>query len=102
MGNPLSIGTVLYDEPVEIPSAQDQIHAISSVNLKRSFVINPKQEYTIELICSNDCYLYYGSGGKSPIISDNRFEFIFKYTTGSAQDHALSPVISLYSTFTPK
>ena len=82
-GHTLSVGTVLYDELVEIPAAPDKINAISSVYLNKPIVIKPNQEYTIELICSNYCYLYYGNGGRSPIISDNGVEFTFKFTDGS-------------------
>lgn len=84
VGNTSAMGQLFYDEPIEIPAAPDQNNAISSVYLKKPVTINPNQEYTIELICTNYCYLYYGSGGKANIISDNGIEFTFKYTPGSS------------------
>jgi len=83
-GNTSSVGSILYDEPIEVPPAPDQNNSISSIYLKKPILINPNQEYTIELICTNYCYLYYGSGGKSSIFNDNGVEFTFKYTQGSS------------------
>ena len=83
-GTTSAMGNVLYDEPVEVPPAPDQNNSITSIYLKKPIVINPNQEYTIELICTNYCYLYYGSGGKASELSENGIEFTFKYTPGSS------------------
>jgi len=83
-GTTSAMGSVLYDDSVEVPAAADQNNSISSIYLKKPVVIYPNTDYTIELICSNYCYLYYGSGGKNNIVSENGIEFTFKYTPGSS------------------
>jgi hypothetical protein len=48
------------------------------VNLKAQI------DYTIQLICTNYCYLYYGGGGKGTVEGERGVEFYFKYTLGSS------------------
>ena len=78
------MGSVLYDEPIEVPAADNQINAVSVVYLKKPIVISPNREYTIELICTDYTYLYYGSGGISNVIGDKGVEFTFSYPVGSS------------------
>lgn len=78
------MGSVMYEEPVEIAPAPDQNCAVVPINFKKPVNIKPHIDYTIQLICSNYCYLYYGGGGKSNIDGERGIEFVFKYTPGSS------------------
>jgi len=79
-----AIGSILYEEPVEIPAASDQNNSITPINFKKAINIKPGMDYTIQLTCTNYCYLYYGGGGKSTVEGEKGVEFMFKYTPGSA------------------
>ncbi len=83
-GSTSSMGSILYEEPVEIPAAPDQNSAVIPIHFKKSVGIKPQAEYTIQLICTNYCYLYYGGGGKAVIDAEKGVEFTFKYTPGSS------------------
>jgi hypothetical protein len=79
-----SVGTILYEEPVEIPPAPEQNNCITPIHFKKPVSIKPHLDYTIQLVCTNYCYLYYGSGGKSTVEGEKNIEFYFKYTQGSS------------------
>ncbi len=83
-GSTSNMGSVLFDEPVEIPAAPEQNSAVIPINFKKAVNIRPQIEYTIVLICTNYCYLYYGGGGKATIDAEKGVEFTFKYTPGSS------------------
>ena len=78
------MGATLYEEPAEIPAAPDQNSAVIPINFKKSINIKPHLDYTVQLICNNYCYLYYGGGGKASIEGERGLEFVFKYTPGSS------------------
>lgn len=78
-----SMGGIIYEEPVEVVAAPDQANSIIPINLSKAVTIKPHLDYTIQLICTNYCYLYYGSGGKSTAEGEKGVEFYFKYTLGS-------------------
>jgi hypothetical protein len=79
-----TMGSVLYEEPVEIPAAADQSSCVMPIHFKKAVNIKPQIDYTIQLICTNYCYLYYGGGGKATVEGNKGIEFIFKYTPGSS------------------
>ena len=83
-GSVSNAGTILYEEPVEIPAAPDQNNSIAPINFKKPVNIKPHLDYTIQLICTNYCYLYYGGLGKGTIEGERGVEFNFKYTPGSS------------------
>jgi hypothetical protein len=79
-----SMGAILYEEPVEVPAAPDQNNAIIPINFKKPINLKAQIDYTIQLICTNYCYLYYGGGGKGTVEGERGVEFYFKYTLGSS------------------
>jgi len=83
-GTVSNIGQILYEEPVEIPAAPDQNNSVMPINFKKPVNIKPQIDYTVQLICTNYCYLYYGGGGKSTSEGEKSVEFYFKYTVGSS------------------
>lgn len=83
-GNVSNMGAILYDEPIEIPPAPEQNNCITQIHFKKSINIKPHIDYTIQLICTNYCYLYYGSGGKATTEGEKGVEFYFKFTLGSS------------------
>jgi hypothetical protein len=83
-GSVSNIGAILYEEPIEIPAAPEQNNCVTPFSFKKSVNVKPHLDYTIQLICTNYCYLYYGSGGKNTIQGEKNVEFYFKYTPGSS------------------
>lgn len=79
-----SMGAILYEETVEVPAAPDQNSAIIPINFKKPVNLKAQIDYTIQLICTNYCYLYYGGGGKGTVEGERGVEFYFKYTLGSS------------------
>ena len=78
------MGQVFYEEPVEVPAAPDQNNSITQIIFKKPVNLKPQIDYTIQLICTNYCYLYYGGGGKNTTEGEKGVEFSFKYTLGSS------------------
>lgn len=83
-GTTASMGNILYDEPVEVPSAPDQANCIMPIMFKKPVNIKPQIDYTIQFSCTSYCYLYYGSGGKATSEGEKGVEFNFKFTPGSS------------------
>lgn len=83
-GTATNMGAIFYDEPVEISPAPEQNNCINQIHFKKPINIKPHLEYTIQFICTNYCYLYYGSGGKATMEGEKGIEFYFKYTLGSS------------------
>jgi hypothetical protein len=83
-GSVTNMGAIFYEEPVEIPPAPEQNICITQIYFKKPVGIKPHVDYTIQLICTNFCYLYYGSGGKATAEGEKGVEFYFKYTLGSS------------------
>ena len=83
-GTVTSMGPVLYEEPVEVPAAPDQNNSITQIMFKKPVNMKPQIDYTIQLICTNYCYLYYGGGGKNISEGEKEVEFSIKYTLGSS------------------
>ena len=82
-GNCTNMGCVFYEEAVEVPPAAEQNNSVMPITFKKPVNIKPQIDYTIQLICSNYCYLYYGGGGKSTVEGERGVEFVFKYSLGS-------------------
>jgi hypothetical protein len=83
-GTVSSMGSVLYEEPAEVPPTPDQTNCIAPVMFKKPVTIKPHLDYTIQLLCTNYCYLYYGGGGRANVPGEKNVEFNFKYTPGSS------------------
>ena len=83
-GNVSNQGATLYEDNIEVPPALDKSNPITSFYFKKSVVINPFDEYTIQFLNTNYCYTYYGNEGKSQFICNNGVEFNFKFTLGSS------------------
>jgi hypothetical protein len=83
-GTMTNVGQIFYDEPVDIQPAPEQNNCIKPFHFKKPINIKPHMDYTIQLISTNYCYLYYGSGGKATVEGDRGVEFYFKYTPGSS------------------
>lgn len=84
-GSITNIGSVLYEEPIEVSPAPNQNNCVMPILFSKSITIKPLIDYTIQLLSSSDyCYLYYGSGGKAQIDGEKGVEFYFKYTLGSS------------------
>jgi hypothetical protein len=83
-GTCTNMGNILLEETVEIPAAPEQANCVTPIHFKKPCVIKPHLDYTIQLMCTNYCYLYYGGGGKNTIEGEKNVEFYFKYTLGSS------------------
>jgi hypothetical protein len=83
-GTVSSISSILYEEPVEVIPSPDQNNAIIPIYFSKPINIKPQVDYTVQLISTNYCYLYYGNGGKSQIEGEKGIEFFFKFTNGSS------------------
>lgn len=83
-GTCANIGAILHEEPVEVPPVADQNNSVIPITFKKAVNIKPHLDYTIQLCCTNYCYLYYGSGGKAAVEAEKGIEFNFKYTLGSS------------------
>jgi hypothetical protein len=83
-GTVTSMGSLLYEDAVEVSAAPDQNNSVIPINFKKPVNLKPHIDYTIQLLCTNYCYLYYGGGGKATIEAERGVEFYFKYTLGSS------------------
>jgi hypothetical protein len=83
-GDVSCVGSILYEEPHEIPAAPTQVDAMTTVRFRRPINIKPNVDYTIQYNQTGTGYVYYGSGGKNNYQLEKGLEINFKYTPGSS------------------